>query len=406
MDEPTSGLDSKTSLIIIEFLKELAKKYKKAVIFTIHQPSSNIVMLFHTLILLNKGELVYQGNNKGILNHFEKVGYSLGDKANPADAFMHKIEILNHKKDTILTDKYKEIQQEEIEKEIEQRINSGKSGKLSEKNLENSGFCKAFNLLLYRAFLNQVRNPMLFRLRVFMTLMFSFLTCSIFCFLSKGPTGVGNRSGFFFFFCVNNFMQNIFNTVTTFPLERSIFLREYASNLYDVIPYFMGKSLIETPIGFFFTLIYSSICYYIVGLRIEPQYFFTFLCVYISLVFLAQGMGLLFGCAFTNFSTAMVVTQFSVMPAFLFSGFLINQENMPVWLSWIRFLSPFRYALEAALRNEFDGVDPNEFNGVNPAIQLNLDIGMWNCVYIMLGMGLAYRIMACILLKTLVRKVG
>jgi len=201
-------------------------------------------------------------------------------------------------------------------------------------------------------------------------------------------------------------MINIFNTITTFPVERAVFLREYAGNLYGVLPYFLGKSLVETPVGLILGIVYAAICYYIVGLRSDVENFFTFVCIFIALIFLSQGMGLCFGCAFSDFNTALIVTQFSVMPAFLFSGFLINEENMPVWLAWLRFFSPFRYTMEAALRNEFDGVDPKKFDGVNPVVQLNFNIGMWECVIIIACLGIAFRILACILLKLLVRKVG
>ena len=98
LDEPTSGFDFKTSFIIIEFLKEFAKKFSKAIVFNIHQPSSNIILLFHRLILLNIGELVYQGENKDVMNYFAKIGFVLGEISNPSDAIMHKIEILNTKR--------------------------------------------------------------------------------------------------------------------------------------------------------------------------------------------------------------------------------------------------------------------------------------------------------------------
>ena len=42
LDEPTSGLDSFTSFLIISELKKYAKNYNKTVIFTIHQPSTEI----------------------------------------------------------------------------------------------------------------------------------------------------------------------------------------------------------------------------------------------------------------------------------------------------------------------------------------------------------------------------
>ena len=61
LDEPTSGLDSQTSFTIISYLKNLAVTENKAVIFTIHQPSSNSYDLLTRLLLMNKGRMVYQG---------------------------------------------------------------------------------------------------------------------------------------------------------------------------------------------------------------------------------------------------------------------------------------------------------------------------------------------------------
>jgi len=200
-------------------------------------------------------------------------------------------------------------------------------------------------------------------------------------------------------------MQQIFSTVSTFPLERAVFLRENASNLYGVLPYFIGKTIVETPVGLFITFCYALIVYYIVGLRSDPQYYFTFVFIYLVLAFNAQGLGLLFGCCFSNFNTAMVITQFSVMPIFLFSGFLINSDNMPIWLAWLRYVSPFRYSIEAANRNEFDG-NNTDFGGFNPVVSLNLNFGEWNCIAVLFAYGVFYRILACFFLKMLVRKVG
>lgn len=61
LDEPTSGLDSTTSGVIINFLKELAKKKNMIIAFNIHQPSSNIFQHFDRLLIMNKGEFIYQG---------------------------------------------------------------------------------------------------------------------------------------------------------------------------------------------------------------------------------------------------------------------------------------------------------------------------------------------------------
>ena len=60
-DEPTSGLDAFTASLIVKILKREAAK-GKIVISTIHQPSSSTYALFDKLILLQEGNIIYQGD--------------------------------------------------------------------------------------------------------------------------------------------------------------------------------------------------------------------------------------------------------------------------------------------------------------------------------------------------------
>lgn len=85
LDEPTSGLDAYNAFNVIECLVTLAKTYKRTVIFTIHQPRSNIVALFDQLILLAKGKVVYSGDFSECQHYFDRIGYSCPPGFNIAD---------------------------------------------------------------------------------------------------------------------------------------------------------------------------------------------------------------------------------------------------------------------------------------------------------------------------------
>ena len=79
LDEPTSGmftlsrqmveraklhspgLDAYNAFNVIDSLFSLARNYNRTVVFTIHQPRSNIVSLFDQLLLLAHGRMVYSG---------------------------------------------------------------------------------------------------------------------------------------------------------------------------------------------------------------------------------------------------------------------------------------------------------------------------------------------------------
>lgn len=85
LDEPTSGLDAFNAFNVIECLVNLVKTYNRTVIFTIHQPRSNIVALFDQLILLAKGRAVYSGPFSKCQSYFDSIGYSCPPGFNIAD---------------------------------------------------------------------------------------------------------------------------------------------------------------------------------------------------------------------------------------------------------------------------------------------------------------------------------
>lgn len=85
LDEPTSGLDSYNAINVVESLVALTKDYNRTVVFTIHQPRSNIVALFDQLVLLAKGKLIYGGQASTCQSYFESIGHACPPGFNIAD---------------------------------------------------------------------------------------------------------------------------------------------------------------------------------------------------------------------------------------------------------------------------------------------------------------------------------
>ncbi|KAF8910449.1 hypothetical protein CPB84DRAFT_1763710 [Gymnopilus junonius] len=124
LDEPTSGLDAYNAYNVIDSLVSLAKNYNRTVIFTIHQPRSNIVSLFDRLVVLGSagagaggsggegngngngsngngsngngtrgtgtgtsrgGEVIYSGDVRRCASYFESVGLGCPPGFNIAD---------------------------------------------------------------------------------------------------------------------------------------------------------------------------------------------------------------------------------------------------------------------------------------------------------------------------------
>lgn len=68
------GLDAYNAYNVVDSLVSLARNYNRTVIFTIHQPRSNIVALFDQLVVLAQGKLVYSGEFAKCQEYFEGIG--------------------------------------------------------------------------------------------------------------------------------------------------------------------------------------------------------------------------------------------------------------------------------------------------------------------------------------------
>jgi len=85
LDEPTSGLDAFNAYNVIESLSALARDFNRTVVFTIHQPRSNIVGLFDQLLLLSAGRAVYSGPFDQCVPYLRSIGKPCPDGFNVAD---------------------------------------------------------------------------------------------------------------------------------------------------------------------------------------------------------------------------------------------------------------------------------------------------------------------------------
>lgn len=70
---------------MIECLVTLARDFNRTVVFTIHQPRSNIAALFDQLILLAEGKMVYSGPFSKCQDYFNHIGHPCPAGFNIAD---------------------------------------------------------------------------------------------------------------------------------------------------------------------------------------------------------------------------------------------------------------------------------------------------------------------------------
>ena len=140
--------------------------------------------------------------------------------------------------------------------------------------------------------------------------------------------------------CVGQMMGWLFGTILTFQIERPVFLREQAANLYAVTPYFVSKQVVEFPASILAPLVQVVMVFWVVGM-------IKFLETTLAVLLVSQnaiGMGFWISAMASNQQTATAIAPALTTPALMFGGLFANSDLLPVWLVWLQYLSPIYYA--------------------------------------------------------------
>jgi len=128
--------------------------------------------------------------------------------------------------------------------------------------------------------------------------------------------------------------------------------------MYSISSYFFGKFLSTLPLDLLFPTLLSLVVYWMIGLNTSNSIpFFKFLLAMISLVMTSTTMGLFLGCLLPHAEAAVSLAPILIIPFMLFGGFFANLSSIPVWISWIQYISVFKWGFEAFAAAEFHNRD-------------------------------------------------
>uniref|UniRef100_A0A672IFL4 ATP-binding cassette sub-family G member 2-like n=1 Tax=Salarias fasciatus TaxID=181472 RepID=A0A672IFL4_SALFA len=357
LDEPTTGLDSNTANCIIDLLHKLSRR-GKTVIFSIHQPRYSIFKQFDHLTLMHKGEVVYAGAANRAIEYFTDLGYRIEPFDNPADFFM---DISNgdikSEGNNALAIKYRKSRlYQDVAEELD-RISITEGGKSDEMVPSYAtSFFYQMRVVCGRTVKNILRNPQTSYAQLALNIFFALLVGLIYYQIPLTlPEAYQNRTGAFFFLIINMVFGNL-SAVELFIHERAIFIHENSSGYYRTSVYFLSKIFADlVPNRIIPILVFAAISYWMMGLKPTAAAFFLF-ALALSLVSLA-GVSLAFlaSASASSFAMANILVALPFVVMMVFGGFLVKLNSMLSWLSWLEWFSIFKYGLNAAYINEFQG---------------------------------------------------
>jgi ABC-type multidrug transport system ATPase subunit/ABC-type multidrug transport system permease subunit len=367
LDEPTSGLDAFQAMNIMESLWTLSTN-GRTIITTIHQPRSSIFKMFDLLLLLSEGKTMYYGSAKSAVEFFTRSCFECPVNFNPADFFLDVVsmdyrskeaEDSSRKRIRLVSSYFDSIRHEydsTIKRELRVSIDSCDDDcrNLKVVVFPNGPFTE-FALLFRRAWKQQSRDILPIAITFIQTVVVGFILAAIYSDMGSSATPVQDELGILFFVCIFSAFGAMFQALNTFPTDRSVVNRERASKMYHVLPYYIARFICDIPTRVGQGLLFGCIVYWIVGLNPAASAFFIFCALLIVEGLAAQGFGVCISAVCPNEKVAFAIAPAITVVLILVGGFYVNQDAIPVWISWLKYISHLYWAYMGLTINDFAG---------------------------------------------------
>lgn len=382
-DEPTSGLDSYLAENVVNMMKNLAHS-GRTVICTIHQPSSEVFILFDRLLLLAEGQVAFMGSLAEAQEHFTSLRMVVPQNFNPADFYLRLLstipgnEVECEERIKLICGSYREKQREAAQALEVNGLKGGDGVQPPEEALKTSEptttvkvrtgnpykatWCGQFRALLWRSFITNSREPMITRIKLSQTITVALLLGIVYW---SQPNEQGqydqkaimNINGAIFILIINLTFMNIFSVVNTFCSELSIFLREHNDGMYRVDTYFLSKQAAELPFQILMPTVLVMILYQMIGFNSSMESYLLFLFVSNLIANCGISFGYMISCMSSSTKMAIALSSPLILPLLLFGGFFINNNSIPIYFEVFKYISWFYYGNEALVIAQWKNVD-------------------------------------------------
>ena len=247
--------------------------------------------------------------------------------------------------------------------------NSSSSNNNNNKNKEPSKYATSWGLqyrtLVHRSLKNS-RSAIFTPINVIKSCALGIISGLLWYQMDYTESRVFDRSSYFFFTMTFWVFDAMFQSFMAFPSERTVILKERASGSYRLSAYFMGKTTSEMPARLVLPLIYMVISFWMASISTSFSMFIATTFISLLSVMAGEAIGLLVGA--TIYDTEKGMTFMTVISLFLalVGGFFV--ENVPSFLVWTKYLSPFKYSFDASLQLVFDQPVPCDGSGALEAL--------------------------------------
>jgi len=436
LDEPTSGLDSSSAHNLVVLLKDIASS-GRAIMTTIHQPSSRLYNQLDQVMLLHEGKVAYQGNALDAENWFASHGLPLSHGTNLADHIIDCVTLspADRVRDIIEACynvhalpcmRSQENEGDETCIHIDEQSSGNNTHRRHHVSLqklqcfvrdvfgpsEKSIGTRLYHTIIMTHKLMRVKRFESFSLDQWF-LVFAISVITGLLWFQKGKQNdlmsALDMTGLVFFLILFPAFRSLFSALFCYSGDYRILVKEKPCNMYSMSIYYWARSLSDLPLDVSMPTLLVIIVYWLGYLKATAGAFFATWTSILLVLFVAQAWGLWIGGLTMEPRKAQTVSTIIILTFLLVGGFYV--KDVPVWIGWIKYFSFIYWGNNLITKIQFSDVHIEACDGSSCSIipqdelqeRLNILVDpnarQWPEVIILIAMFIGLRILAYVTLE-------
>ena len=394
LDEPTSGLDSTTAMHLITTLKSLAAG-GRAILTTIHQPSSRLYKDLDTVMLLTEGRVLYYGASTLTVDWFHNQGFDMPYGVNVAEYILdiangnvegqdmsgeesraHLVDVMTNFLSSSPRGFLKsedDEQHKRASEELHEFVLFDQAAPESQRNLVaaekksdrwGATFPQQCVILLSRAMRNRRFSSMSSQ-SFFQTIGSAVVVVILWWMTGDDNTllSATDVSALIFFVLIYVEFSQLFKAIYTFPNVFNLMVKERTSGMYRLSAFYLAETICDLPMDYSIPLIFVVASYWAGHLRQSFLAFFGHVAIQLFSALAIQTIGLLLGATVSNPETAISFATVLMIALMLVTGFWVRE--IPSWIEWMRYIAPPYWAYRVLMQIEFADREFVDCGGLN-----------------------------------------
>jgi hypothetical protein len=304
-------------------------------------PRSEIWSLFDRVILLSKGATLYSGPANGAVSHFKGVGDNMPPFVNPAE-FLVDLAAIDSRSAEAEQSSLASLEMLKSAWKAKEILDLSLEHKTSTSFLEppqvhGVKFRRRLMVMTRRNIKTTLRDPTGMAGCVLQSIIMALVYGWILFKLGTDEAGIRSREGAIYVALYQSYLMLMLD-VYRLTVDIRLFDMERSDGVVGVPAFLLGRRLAKLLEDLPIPIIFSSIFYFMVGFRSDPASFGIFLAVSVASHYSAVTLACLCVALSRDFAVSSLIANLLFTIQFLSCGWVVQAEQLPVYLKWLRWI--------------------------------------------------------------------